>query len=424
MIDTVVDDVLEMIALAAVRRCAEIDDAARTAASLALTSRRVSKVMAGVAWKEVSAIAQMMDPCVASLAIKSACEYKTTRKKDLAAVAVCAKIHRAKTMSLADLEEALDKGDQLVGSACPIPVAAAAFIVRMSFRWMPSVAARAKFGSRDLNSCEFKNGSYRFRDLRRAPELPQPVREDRTPALKFLDALFTPEKPRPWWVRTMADADLYFRREKLVADGYPLIAAKWNVQDPELHDFRDVCEHLGVKMTNFALGHRPDWYMLRCKAMEGTHKLFMLCGDTLSFGSQFGTADVKRVLAKIADAMHSIRDIPEATLDASFKVMQAWLPARATISVATAAILLKHAGLPTAVAWWRIDDEHEVLYDLANDALEVARILCIPVDYTVENFRAAVEAAVLRETGADEVPEPENGRFITARQYRRLSKSV
>jgi hypothetical protein len=424
MLETVVDDVLEMIARAAVRRCAEIDDAAMTAASLALTSRRVSAVMASVAWKEVSARAELMEPFVEAMAVKSACEVKTARKKDLTAIAVSAKLHRAKTMTLAELEEALDKGDQLVGTACPIPVAAAAYIQRMSFRWMPVRIAVAKFGDRDLDTCEFRNSCYRYRDLRRAPKMPPHVDEDRRKALEFLDALFTPEKPRPWWVRTMAAADQHFRREKLIADGYPISVAKWDVPDAELRDFRDVCNHLDVKMLDFSLTHRPDWYRLRCKAMEGTHKAFMLCGDALPFASQFRVDDVEHVRAKMADAMHSIRDVTEPTLDASYRVIQGWMPVRATILVATAAILLKHAGLPMAPAWWRIDDGREVLYDLARDALEVSRLLSIPIHYAIDDFAAAVKAEVKKALGDEaEPPEPGNGRFITSQQYLTIDSS-
>lgn len=423
MIDRVVDDVLEMIARAAVRRCAEIDDAARIAASLALTSRRVSAVMSGVAWKEVSALAQMMDPCVASQAIASSCEARTARKKDLATVAVSAKLPRAKTMSLADLEEVLDKGDALVGSACPIPLAAAAYVVRMSFRWMPAVAARAKFSGRDFGACEYRAGGYRFSDLRRAPVLPPPVLEDRTKAIAFLDALFSAEKPRPWWVRTMADADFYFRREKLVEDGYPLVAAKWSVSGAELRNFKEVCEHLRVKMSAFSASWGPGWAALRFQVLMGTHKAFMLCGDALPQNGEFSLADLKRVRARLADATHTIRDVPESTLEASHRVMQRWLPVRATISTATAAILLKHAGLPMEVAWWRIDDEREVLHDLAKDALEVSRLLSVPLHYTIEGFATAVTEVARTNLGDADPPEPDNGRFITAKQYLKLDSS-
>jgi hypothetical protein len=91
--------------------------------------------------------------------------------------------------------------------------------------------------------------------------------------------------------------------------------------------------------------------------------------------------------------------------------------------VATGAILLKHEGLPMAAAWWRIDDEREVLYDLAGDALAVSRLLGIPINYIIDDFAAAVKAEVQKALGDGvEPPVPANGRFITADQYLKIDR--
>lgn len=416
MLESLVDDVLELIARRTVRAGVEIDDCARTAAALALTSRRVSKVMSGVAWKAVSDAAALMDPSPVGQALRSHCDPKTARKKDIAAVAEAAKLR--KSMTLAQMEDALDRNDDLVGTACPIPIAAAAYIVRMSFRWMPPTIARAKFGDRDFTACEMRAGMLRFRDLRAAPVRAPPPQVDRAPELAFLDALFTPAKPRPWWVRTMRDADTYFRREKLVAAGYPVGAAEWRVTESELRGFKEVCELLGAKMANFSSTYGPTWGSLRHRALESVPRVFSLCRDLLPFSAPFTVADVQRVRAETDAAFDTLAAVPPGVLDECYAIMRSWLPAKATVSVAAATVLLRHSGLPTAPAWWILgpgDDLHE----LAAQARSIAFALDVAVEYSVEAFAMVVATAVRDATGA-EAPRPENGLFLTEREYRRM----
>jgi hypothetical protein len=399
MLDLLCDDLLLKIADRLVRPDVEIDDSARSAAGLAMTSRRLSAVMSGVVWRSVAAAARRMHPDASAQAVTSHCATKTAEKRHLLPLATACGVPRPRSLKLWELEDALDKSDELVGAACPIPRAAAAYLLRMSYRWMTADVAAALHPDRDLDACQRdRSGRLRFRSLRSAP-MKQAVQKE-VPGHYLeatLDARFV-GRPRPWWVRTHAAADLFFRREAVLALGFPVAAATRSAPLEHLGLFKSVCDFVGVNVAEYvslsdgADARRGEWYRLRETIESEVPPVFSAC--RLIGPGMFGVEAVQYVRREVAAAFAEIADVPMDVQYATLEVMKTWWPAPFGVSIAVLAVKLQARGLPPEVAWWRIhvgyDDTN--VFAIAAQAKAVSELLGVPVRGLVPDFATAVAA--------------------------------
>ena len=388
MLHDLLDEILEIVARKLVARGDEVDDVAATAASLAMTSRRLSKVMSPIVWAAAVRRAERMHPDPAKQAILSKCEPKTVLRADLVGLAIACGVPRARSLKLDKLEETLDKSDVLVGSTCPIPRAAAAYILRMSRRAMAAQKAEIMYADRNLDSCSVRGGAYRFRDLRRAP-----LKEalfDVSETLAMLDGLFLDRK-RPWWVRTQQDADVYFKREELVAFGLPVRMATWHrLSGATMASFKKLCECLGVDPSAACCATGPIWHVLRKALLSEIPELYRGCSEVPNPGYAFNAGQVTTLRAHLAAARKDTDAVAAKVIEDVMKETRKWYPAVPTILIVRKAVLLHEKGLPIPVSWWTARGEGEKCFEVAKAASLVWKRLGLPMNYARDRFVESV----------------------------------
>jgi hypothetical protein len=384
MLHDLLDEILEIVARKLVAPGDEVDDVAATAASLAMTSKRLSKVMSPILWAKAASMAERLHPDPSKQAILSKCEPKTALKTDFTQLAIACGVPRARSLTLDKLEESLDKSDDIVGESCPIPRAAAAYILRMSRRVMAVEKAEIIYADRDLQGCSKRSNSYRFRDLRRAPPIESLV--DVAETLAMLDGLFLDGK-RPWWVRTQEDADVYFKRQELAEFGLPVCLATWKRLSPEtMESFKSVCECLGIDPSAACDRSGPRWPVLRKAALDEVPELYRGCSEVPKPGYAFTASDVTRLRTIVAKERTDSREVPPKIIAEVLEESRQWRPAIPTARVMTKAALLHAKGLPIPVSWWKGRVEGETLLLMAEAAELVRARFNLPMHYVRDDF--------------------------------------
>lgn len=402
MLHDLLDEILEIVARKLISPGDEVDDVAAMAASLAMTSKRLSKVMSPILWAKAVRMAEHMHPDPAKQAILSKCEPKTALKADFTLLAIACDVPRARSLTLEKLEEALDKSDCLVGKSCPIPRAAAAYILRMSRRVMAVQKAEIMYADRNLEGLRSRSGGYRLRDLRRAP--PKESIVDVAETLAMLDGLFLDGK-RPWWVRTQEDADVYFKREELVAMGLPVCMATWHRLTKETMDrFKKLCGCLGVDPNAACDSQGTRWYVLRKAVIDEVPELYRGCSEVPKPGYAFAAEDVTRLRKTIAKERTASLAVPPQIVAEVLEESRRWRPAIPTANVMTKAALLHAKGLPMHVSWWKARVEGETLMPIADAAEVVRKRLGLPMHYLRDDFVESAKAK-MREMATDAHPD-------------------
>lgn len=292
------NDVLEVVARRLADPDRQVDDVARDAAALALVGDPCAGFLSAALWKRVAGMAAVLDPSAVAQALASGCTRRLYLRRHLVALARSSGVDDSPPM--AEIEDEIRYSDDPVHAVhCPIPRAAALYVLSMSFRWMDASKAAIAFPGRDLGHCELAHSSYRLSDLRRAPKLDAPdAREGRAASLRELDARYG--GARPWWVRCDDDAALHDRRAVVKARGLPSVCAHWPPEDVET--FPKLCKALGVPVAFFTTPKTltPPVHSLWRSTIWHVPSLYRLSPGVVPFGPMRTEMTEERVREVVA----------------------------------------------------------------------------------------------------------------------------
>lgn len=402
MIALLPDDILEHISRFMVGPEREVDDLARDAVSVSLTCRGLS-ALGRALWKRTEEFAGCMDPCPECESFRARCvRSQVVMKSDIADVARSCAMPYASSLPRYIMEDRLKESDEPVGPHCPIARSAALYVLHMKLRRMKADDAIFLYKDRDLTRCRRNNKGYLYSDLRRAPKKGfSGVYLKRQKTIAELDALFGDRK-RPWHVRTQYHADALFRREKLLAEGYPRVVSQW-YREEDARKYRELCAGLGVNMSYFAYSFGPNWYQLREHVLNGLPELFRNCtdvnlmrvvrGDGHGFYvSNFDMSDVNRVRELCESRAAEIEDVPA---EAAKEARTAMTMRPCNTALVVMAVRLHADGLPAVAVHWDNDpDEVRTVAEWARDMRDTFNVKPVAV---FETFVAEVLKAVMAD---------------------------
>lgn len=400
MIASLPDDILEHISRFMAGPEREVDDIARDAIAISLTCSGLA-ALGRALWKRTEEVAGCMDPCAECESYRARCvRSQVVMKSDVTALARSCGMPYASSLPRYIMDDRLKDSDEPVGTYCPIARSAALYVMHMKLRRMSADDAIFLYKDRDLKLCRRNGKGYLYSDLRRAPmKGVSDAREKRQKTIAEIDARFGNRK-RPWHVRTHFHADAHFRKEKLLADGFPRAVSQWH-REEDANKYRELCAGLGVNMAHFAYSYGPNWYHLREHVHSRLPALFRSCTDVSLmrvvqgdlgnyYVSNFDMTDVERVRALCVERTAEIADVPEAVA-AEARAAMSTLPC-STARVVTA-VRLHADGLPVMPVHWGIHpDEIRGAAEWARDMRDAFDVKPVPV---FETFVAGVLKAVM-----------------------------
>jgi len=376
-------DVLDIVVACIGASSREIDDVARDAASLAMVGSPAATMLSAKLWARVADLASVMIPDPKAQALASHCMPRTSlAAADVRVLAKACGVKYSYDRSMESLLLALDRSDEHVGPRCPIPRAAAVYVLHMICRHMAADVAALVFPGRDYASCRTFRGGLRFSDLRRAPKVPKPdFSDDRRAMMADLDRLFV-GRPRPWYVRSQVQADTFFLRERLAAEGIE-DCCEWGPNS--LNTVRAIKAELRL-VGRFGSKNGPDWnFLLRMTLSLVVPTVFTGCIDaTLPW--MFSVHDVRELKRRVLAHLQLIGSRERAQIARNKMAFRVGGP---TMQMVLDAEYLDSQGLPVNVVYWGINDR-QTLVAKGQWAAQVATVFNVPVLAKEAEFTASI----------------------------------
>lgn len=396
MFDTLVDDLLDIVVSHLANPKREIDDIAKDAAVLTMVGSVETTKMAKKLWMKVVDLASLMHPCPHQQCLESKCTSNSLTKADAVKFAKACGIYKS-WYSIDDIKRRVERNDAQVGVHCPIPQSAAFYVLHMICRCMPSETASVVFKGKDLNECRKYRSAYRFSDLRRAKDavpVVEPVVQERKNEILKIEELFGETMKRPWWVRTVKQALMHIRTQKLIQEGFTVDSAQRCCEwDPEvMQRYKEITALLKFKLGgNSLMKHGPDWHSLSSFARYRIPAIFHRCSDSY-LNYNFTTDDILNIWERARLNAEKIAHVPiEIQKDALEKVFPRGIPLPMRLLVN--AILLNAQSLPANTVYWGIDDFEELVKQ-ATWAKKMSASMGVFVGPDLKEFKARLRAVL------------------------------